>query len=292
MELIYDYMLNHELRHKLNELTQKTFGFDFESWVTGGYFEGDYVPYSFMEDGKIISNVSANRMCFMQNGVKKEYIQIGTVMTDETYRNQGLAKKLMEYVVQQYKDKCDGFYLFADLSALDFYRKADFTEGMQYQYRLKLERYKREISKETFLTVDENNEQMKQKYMDAVRHSAVNASLEQMNKFGLQMFYTSDMSNVYYAEDIDCFVVMEMEEDMLILESVICKEHLSLKEIIKRIDNQYDSLILGFSPCAEDRDMFDAKQFEGGEDYRLFYRGKDLESIQKDKIYFPQLSHA
>lgn len=292
MELIYDYMLNHELRHKLNELTQKTFGFDFESWVTGGYFEGDYVPYSFMEDGKIISNVSANRMCFMQNGVKKEYIQIGTVMTDETYRNQGLAKKLMEYVVQQYKDKCDGFYLFADLSALDFYRKADFAEGMQYQYRLKPERYKKEISKETFLPVDENNEQMKQKYMDAVRHSAVNASLEQMNKFGLQMFYTSDMSNVYYAEDIDCFVVMEMEEDMLILESVICKEHLSLKEIIKRIDNQYDCLILGFSPCAEDRDMFDAKQFEGGEDYRLFYRGKDLESIQKDKIYFPQLSHA
>ncbi len=292
MELIYDYMLNHELRHKLNELTQKTFGFDFESWVTGGYFEGDYVPYSFMEGGKIISNVSANRMCFMQNGVKKEYIQIGTVMTDETYRNQGLAKKLMEYVVQQYKDKCDGFYLFADLSALDFYRKADFTEGMQYQYRLKPERYKREISKETFLPVDENNEQMKQKYMDAVRHSAVNASLEQMNKFGLQMFYTSDMSNVYYAEDIDCFVVMEMEEDMLILESVICKAHLSLKELIKRIDNQYDSLILGFSPCAEDRDMFEAKQFEGGEDYRLFYQGKDLESIQKDKIYFPQLSHA
>lgn len=292
MELIYDYMLNHELRHKLNELTQKTFGFDFESWVTGGYFEGDYIPYSFMEDGKIISNVSANRMCFMQNGVKKEYIQIGTVMTDETYRNQGLAKKLMEYVVQQYKDKCDGFYLFADLSALDFYRKADFTEGMQYQYHLKPERYKKEISKETFLPVDENNKQMKQKYMDAVRHSAVNASLEQMNKFGLQMFYTSDMSNVYYAKDIDCFVVMEMEEDTLILESVICKEHLSLKEIIKRIDNKYASLILGFSPCVEDRDMFDAKQFAGGEDYRLFYRGKDLENIQKDKLYFPQLSHA
>lgn len=292
MELIYDYMLNHELRHKLNELTQKTFGFDFESWVTGGYFEGDYIPYSYIQNGKIISNVSANRMCFMQNGVKKEYIQIGTVMTDETYRNQGLAKKLMEYVVQQYKDKCDGFYLFADLSALDFYRKADFTEGMQYKYRLKPEQYKREISKETFLPVDENNKQMKQKYMDAVRHSAVNASLEQMNKFGLQMFYTSDMSNVYYAKDIDCFVVMEMEEDMLILESVICKAHLSLKEIIKRIDNKYDSLILGFSPCVEDRDMFDANQFEGGEDYRLFYRGKDLENIQKDKLYFPQLSHA
>lgn len=35
---------------------------------------------------------------------------------------------------------------------------------------------------------------MKQKYIDAVRRSAVNSSLEQVNKFGLQMFYTADLS--------------------------------------------------------------------------------------------------
>ena len=64
----------------------------FESWVTGGYFEGDYIPYSFMEEGKIIANVSANKMTFLQNGVERNYIQIGTVMTDEAYRRQGLAK--------------------------------------------------------------------------------------------------------------------------------------------------------------------------------------------------------
>ena len=34
----------------------------FESWVTGGYFEGDYIPYSFIEDGKIVFNVSANQV--------------------------------------------------------------------------------------------------------------------------------------------------------------------------------------------------------------------------------------
>ena len=54
---------------------------------------------------------------FLQNGVEKNYIQIGTVMTDEAYRRQGLAKKLMDHVVNQYKDSCDGFYLFANLYA-------------------------------------------------------------------------------------------------------------------------------------------------------------------------------
>lgn len=50
MELVSDYMRDDTLRHALNELTRKTFCFDFESWVMGGYFEGDYIPYSFMEN--------------------------------------------------------------------------------------------------------------------------------------------------------------------------------------------------------------------------------------------------
>lgn len=42
MELVSNYMCDDTLRHALNELTRKIFGFDFESWVTNGYFEGDY----------------------------------------------------------------------------------------------------------------------------------------------------------------------------------------------------------------------------------------------------------
>ena len=33
MELICDYMKDGDLRRKLNHLTRKTFGFDFEGWV-------------------------------------------------------------------------------------------------------------------------------------------------------------------------------------------------------------------------------------------------------------------
>ena len=61
-------------------------------------------------------------MQFIQNGVTREFIQIGTVMTDKAYQNQGLAKKLMEHVMAQYEGRCDGIYLFSDLGALGFYR--------------------------------------------------------------------------------------------------------------------------------------------------------------------------
>lgn len=292
MELVRDYMCDGGLRHALNELTQQTFGFDFEDWVRGGYFEGGYIPYSFAEDGKILSNASANRMCFLQNGVRKNYIQIGTVMTSEAYRRRGFAKKLVEQILDTYKNKCDGIYLFANLDALDFYRKIGLKEGVEFQYTLKAEYMAGFGKKGRFKPVDGKDQKIRQQYMEAVRASAVNASLEQLNKFGLQMFYTSSLSNVYYADDIDCFAVMEMSGDMLILQSIICRETLPMREIISRIGESCQHLKLGFSPCAGDASLFEASVFNGGGDYRLFYLGKELESIEKEKLFFPLLSHA
>ena len=126
-------MTDDSSRQLLNELTLKIFGFDFDGWVKGGYFEGDYIPYSFVENGKMLSNVSANRMHFLQKGVEKFYIQIGTVMTDEAFRKKGLAGRLLEHVVNEYEKDCDGIYLFGNLNACDFYLKNGFKITNQYR---------------------------------------------------------------------------------------------------------------------------------------------------------------
>ena len=292
MELVSNYMRDDTLRHALNDLTKKTFGFDFESWVTGGYFEGDYIPYSFIEDGTIISNVSANRMTFLQNGVEKNYIQIGTVMTDKAYRRQGLAKKLMDHVVKQYKDSCDGFYLFANLDAVDFYDKCGFSKETEYRYSIKNEFCMKKSAGEIFMPVNTGDRQMKQKYMDMVRRSAVNSSLEQLNKFGLQMFYTADMENIYYAKDMDCFIIADMEENTLLLQSIICENHVTLLDVLQRVRGEYHKCQLGFTPALKDMDICVAEQYDGADDYRLFYLGEQLKSIENEKLYFPELSHA
>lgn len=292
MELVSNYMRDDTLRHALNELAKKTFWIDFEDWVTGGYFEGDYIPYSFMENGKIISNVSANRMTFLQNGVERNYIQIGTVMTDENYRRRGLAKKLIDHVIEQYKDNCDGFYLFANLEALEFYDQCGFSRVTEYRYEVKEEFCKRRSEGERFMPVNTADGQMKQKYMDMIRHSAVNSSMEQINKFGLQMFYTADMENVCYAKDMDCFIVAETEGDTLFLQSIICENQVALSDVLCRMSGEYHECRLGFTPTLKDIDMCIAEKYDGAEDYRLFYFGDQLKSIEKEKLYFPELSHA
>ena len=292
MELVSNYMRDDTLRHALNELAKKTFWIDFEDWVTGGYFEGDYIPYSFMENGKIISNVSANRMTFLQNGVERNYIQIGTVMTDENYRRQGLAKKLIDHVIKQYKDNCDGFYLFANLEALEFYDQCGFSRVTEYRYEVKEEFCKRRSEGGRFMPVNTADGKMKQKYMDMIRHSAVNSSMEQINKFGLQMFYTADMENVCYAKDLDCFIVAETEGDTLFLQSIICENQVALSDVLCRMSGEYHECRLGFTPTLKDIDMCIAEKYDGAEDYRLFYFGEKLKSIEKEKLYFPELSHA
>ena len=299
MRLVKDYMNQDILRHELNELTEETFGFNFESWFRNGYFEGDYIPFSFEEKGKIISNISANRMHFVQNGEKRYYIQLGTVMTAKAYRKQGLARKLMEYVLDTYEGACDGIYLFGNLNALDFYRKMGFEESVQYQYSLR-DDVRTDIQKKNaitedgrgFVKLDSADPKAKELYCKAVRNSVANGAFEQENKYSLQMFYTSNLKNVYYAEELNCFAVMEQDGETLELQSVICSEIVPLEKLIGEIYFDYKKLLLGFTPRKEDADLFDAAVFDGGDDYRLFFRGSRLESIKQEKLYFPTMSHA
>ena len=291
MQLISDYMRDERSLRMLNELTRKTFGFDFDGWVKDGYFEGDYIPYSLVEDGKMISNVSANRMRFMQNGKVKNYIQIGTVMTDESRRKQGLAAELMKHVIGIYEKECDGIYLFGALSAYGFYQKNGFQILDQYRYTVKEEFCIRDNGKEPFKPVSEMGGEIRKKYLDLVRNSAPHSSFEQINKYGLQMFYTSGLDNVFYAEDIGCFIVLE-EDDGIVLQSVLSKEKTALSDVLKRIDLNGAKCRLGFTPLDEDNDKCIAELYDGADDYRLFYRGKELLSIERDRLYFPDLSHA
>lgn len=213
-------------------------------------------------------------------------------MTDEAYRRQGLAKKLMDHVVNQYMDSCDGFYLFANLDAVDFYDKCGFSREMEYRYSVKNEFCMRKSAGEIFMPVNTADEQMKQKYMDMVRRSAANSSLEQLNKFGLQMFYIADMENVYYSTDMDCFIVAEIEENTLLLQSIVSENNVALMDILQRVRGEYHKCQLGFVPAMKDMDICTAEKYDGADDYRLFYLGEQLKSIENEKLYFPELSHA
>lgn len=288
MERIENYMLQPELRWKLNDLTRQTFGFSFENWVTEGYFEGDYIPVSWLDGEKIVSNISVNRMEFLQNGEKRSYVQLGTVMTAPERRREGLAASLMHYVLEKWEPDCDGIYLFGNLSALGFYEKMGFRTIDQTRYVLRPELL-RQNGPAAFRPVTQTQ---RANYLDAVRNAVPYAALEQLNRFGLQLFYTAGLDNVFHDPELDCYVVLEREGRDLLLQSIACRRKIPLQTILSRLGQDFDHLLLEFTPQAEDAPLFDSRQYDGGDDYRLFYRGEALEQIEQQHLYFPALSHA
>ena len=77
----------------------------------------------------------------------------------------------------------------------------------------------------------------------------------------------------------------------MVICSVLGMNRVPLKSIIARIDAD-NRIRLGFVPHDEDKNLCISEKYDGADDYRLFFRGEKLESLEKDKLYFPDLSHA
>ena len=70
------------LRESFLELAVRVFDLSFKEWYESGFWKDTYLPYSMVEEGKVVSNASVNVMDLEWKGSRKRCIQIGTVMTD------------------------------------------------------------------------------------------------------------------------------------------------------------------------------------------------------------------
>lgn len=308
MRLIRDYMQDAAARAALGALTQAAFGFDFEAWAARGFCaHGAYVPYSFEEDGRILSNVSVNRMEFCLNGEKRRWLQLGTVATREDMRGRGLARRLVEIALADSMDGCDGVYLFANPEAAGFYEKCGFTRGIEYRSFPRAEAYLNtdarlssmrergdscaEARLDTgarFVPVNPGDERALAAYQRAVHETEPYAALWQENGFGLAMFYTMNAENAYYCPALDAHAVVEDGS----LNAVFARNMPLLRAVLAASENVETPTVIGFTPRPEDVDACVREPWDGGDDYRLYGRGRVLEEIAANRLSFPALSHA
>lgn len=123
------YRQNDALRQSLNALTEAVFGLSFEGWYRAGYWGEGYIPYSVVEGERVVANVSVSPMEFWVRGQRRRYLQLGTVETHPACRGQGLSARLLRRVLADWKGRCDGLFLFANPSVLDFYPKFGFVRA-------------------------------------------------------------------------------------------------------------------------------------------------------------------
>jgi len=285
------------LLETFNELTRKTFGFDFVKWHGAGHFGDMYVPHVMMDKEKVVSNVSVNRMQFDMGGVIKNYIQIGTVMTDKEYRGQGLNGKIMESVLQEYMDKVDGIYLFGNDSVLHYYPKFGFVPCEEYEYYFAYEK-ENDISPYAIEKVDMTDDsQAKNVYAVMERYFAEpdvpneNDAMYMSENLGLYHFWMDSeyRDNIYYLPECGVYVVGVIDNEKLYLYQIIGKEKVQLERVAKAFGDGFSEVVLGYTPVhKEGLDVRIHKE----EDSTLFVMGEDLRCVSEKQMMFPILSHA
>ena len=290
-EYIYvkDYRDNERLREGLNNLTEKTYGFNFRRWYESGYWGKEYVPYSLLDDDKLVANVSVSIMKINILEEEKNYIQIGTVMTDERYRNQGLARFLMEKVLHDWQDKCDCIYLFANDTVLNFYPKFGFERVYEHQY-FKKKNKERSNEKVRKINIDDNND--KEFLENIISNSIQISKLYVKENKNLVMFYCLDFlkDNIYYIEDYNAIAICEYDGEELFIEDVFIDKEIDLNIVINSLMNQDNKIIrIGFTPI--NIEEYNKESLNDDND-ALYIKSKSESIFNNENIMFPTLSHA
>ena len=106
---------------------------------------------------------------------------------------------------------------------------------------------------------------------------------------GLYMFYLSQFmqENTFYVKNCDSYAVAEVEDDTLILHTIIGKG--DVDQVISAFGNKIKKVILDFTPNRingfEENELHE-------EDTTLFVMGKFFEEIKDDKLMFQAITHA
>lgn len=287
-ELLKGYEKNDNLRLSFDRLAQETFQLSFETWYQKGYWGKDYLLYSLIFEGEVVANVAVNFLQFRLFQKEVRYIEIGTVMTKESFRHEGLSRFLMEQVLSDFEHATDLIFLYANDSVLTFYPKFGFQTGKEFFYSKRVPAGKRAPLKKLSMENPQDIALLKSIAKDAIPLS----DLAFYQNTGLLFFYCLQVykDHIYYLEEKDTIIILlEDEDEMTLVDVFTRKKDLSLSALIDSLSPNTDkTLILGFTPM--EKEGFTVSPLKE-EDTTLFLRGKDAVLFDEHCLSFPQLAH-
>lgn len=292
-QLISDYKQNERLKESFNELAKEVFGLDFKEWYDRGCWNDNYICYSYVDGETVIANASINKMVVVSDGEEYNAIQVGTVMTHPDYRHQGLAAKLMNHIIQKYKQHYDLIYLFANETVLEFYPKFGFQPVQESSFSLNTSELIIGIDKKFTLrkldVTDEADFELMKEF--ATKRVPVSSILGVKGDEHLVLFYLILAFNdaVYYIEEENLIVILKQEDHVLHLFDVISKTTVELEKVLAGIVSaEIETIKFYFTPELNGMDI--RKELITERNDLLFVRPL-LKELNKPFL-FPLISHA
>ena len=233
-------------RESYFDLAQKVFGLDFGPWYQSGFFNDSFIPYTLFDNGIAVSSVGVVINNFRWGGTTKKYAQISTVMTDPDYRMQGLSRWLTEKVIEEWKNKCDSIYLYANDSVAEFYPKFGFVPVDEYRYSLPVTKKDGQYRKLN-LSVQSDVDLLIKKHKESNPFSL----LATEDAAGIMMFHciTFLHDNIFYIEKYDAIVIAEQDGHGIFCHDIYSSGHADICDILGTIVFAEPCIAtLGFTP--------------------------------------------
>lgn len=279
------YQKDDSLRKSYNELAGKIYELSFEDWFLNGFWGDKYIPYSLFHQDKVVANIAVSKIDLLVKRKQKHYIQLGTVMTEPEYRSQGLSRNLMEIILEEYRT-CDGIFLYANQSVLDFYPRFNFLPAKEYKYTGKLSTQQAGSALKVPMLCRKDWE-----HFLAEKNARTPLGVVEVQNDELLMFYLTRFmkDNVFYIEQTDAYVVAETEGDTLLLHAAYGPHSAELWDICRAFGSGIRKVELTFTP----KDVAGFRESElKEEDTTLFLQGEGLCEDMKIIKRFPELAHA
>jgi len=222
IEFKENYWDSGELKSEFIQFLKSVHNLDLTLWNNLGYWDDNYRPFSYFQDGKLISNVCVYSLDMVVDGVRKKAAQISAVGTLPEFRGQGLSSDLTRRAMEWAKQEHDSFFLFADDEAVSFYRKRGFSalEESRFAYPLQPVAGKPGARKLNF-SVKSDREKV---YSLAVNRRAVSDTLgvlsEKLFLFHC-LYFLSNYS--YYIEALDLLISNKRKDDRIIVFDIVGK---------------------------------------------------------------------
>lgn len=267
-------------KRRLNDLTERVFGFTFTKWDALGLWDDRYRAYAVEEDGRLLANVSIAQMDLLIGGQRQPAVQLGAVATRPEFRGQGLARVLMEHVLDRHA--AAPAFLFANDSVLDFYPRFGFRRAAEVQPFIQLTAPLRG-NPCTRLAVDDPL--LRRRLESRERYSLVLdvARSAWINLFHLVMEFEQ---SAYFLPAHDTIVIAKQQQDTVLLYDVLCGPGSSFARAIPDLPFPgATKLEFAFTPDGLDV-AYQEQPFVRGDSWgHLFTRGLDFGAHAK----FPYL---
>lgn len=282
-----DYQDDKNLRSSFDSLAQQIFGLTFEAWYRSGNWTDRYRPYSLFDHKKVVANVSVSPMDLRCMGKELHCVQLGTVMTEPSFRGRGLVHFLIARALADWSAKCDGIYLYANQDTKEFYSKFGFAPVREWRHSMAVSGDgKRHGVRRLIVGITEDRLLLLKKYAQSNPFSLLNTE----HNPGLLLFHCcfgSMRTCVYYVEEYGVAAVAESEGDTLYCHDIFGASEGSLHDVLTALaEPGTRRAILGFTP--KEGSLCSARPLREKDAALLVYQGKDL--FHGKQLRFPFLS--